>query len=321
LNEDSTVTDQTQIKADFAVLHGGAGWGDTVPNFEKNILALYQQNIPAVLQWEIVLPDIDAGDPNKTFPPEAEEPNVAAIYKATHNKAIAGIIIRFLDKTTPQGTTFTQVWMRNYIAWVIGAVYHVCQKPLYIMTSEAFVASFGDAPELNQMLSGADGMCSWKSAFPGQETELASWDALPIPPDSYVPEWISDNKTLYFVNYARTAWRLIGIDGDVPLWEYRLGDGTQIKKDLGYVDHAVITPAVDTTPIPAPESAGGVTFTLTEEMNVRTGPGVGYKNTGVLEAGTQVTPLDIAGASAWIEIASGQWVCAQLNSNKFLTVK
>jgi hypothetical protein len=244
LNESTGKVDPTKLQADFGVVYGGAGWEDITPNYKANILALDQANIPCLFLWDILLPaGFDASRPGKSFPPENEEPNVAAITKSAKGKAIAGIIIRFLDKDTSEHKVFTQGWMANYITWMVAAVYHQTGKPLYVMTSQEFIKSFGDAPDLNQVISTIDGMSSWKSATPGQKPQLASWNAFPIPGDNYVPEYISDNESLYFYNYARTAWKFDGIDASsTPLWMYK-SSAAQLKKDLGYKDHDIFQSA------------------------------------------------------------------------------
>ena len=234
LNQNTVKVDPTRLKADFGIIDGGAGWNAPFLNYETNILAFDQAKISWLLLWDILIPpEMDASNLDKSFPPEQEEPNVAAIVKAAKNKSLAGIIIRFQDKKLPDGKEFTQGWMANYISWIVQAVYHQNKKPLYIMTSQAFVNGFGNAPELNQVLSGMDGMCSWKAMRSETSTLPAAWDAFPIPQDDYVPEYISNNKSLYFINYARKAFKLDGIEADsTPLWIYTR-PSAQFKKDLG----------------------------------------------------------------------------------------
>jgi len=238
LDEFTGKVDPTQLRADFGVIHGGTGWSRPFPNYEANIQALYQANIPILLLWDINLPPgFDASRPDKSFPPENEEPNVAAIIRATRNKAVAGIIISFLNKTTPEGKVFTQGWMANYITWMVKAVAHQTGKPLFVLTSQEFISGFVDAPELDSVIANLDGLCSWKSAAPGQTPQLASWNAFPLPGDDYVPEYLSDNTPLYFINYARTSWKFDGIDApSTPLWMYQ-STAAQLKKDLGYKEH------------------------------------------------------------------------------------
>ena len=323
LNEFTGKVDITQFKdIAFGIVHGGAGWSAPFDNLKDNVQYLYNANLPCILLWDILIPgDYNASDLAKTFPPQADDPNVLGIKRALSNKAIAGVIIRFLDKDTPEGIVFVQGWMANLIKYMVDAVFKQTGNLLYVMTSQGFIDSFGTAqacPQLNQEVSGIDGMCSWKSAFPGQSTQTASWDNLPIPADTYSPEYISNNTKLYFINYARTAWRLPGImdtAGNVaatPLWQYK-GTPAELKADLGYKDHAI-----NTTPEPTPTPTNGKKYTLVSEMNIRTGPGVGYPKAGTLPARSEVEALDVAGSNAWIEIADGHWICASLNGTDFL---
>ena len=246
LNESTVKVDPTLLRADFGIVYGGAGEYEA-KNYALYLKALDQANIPGLLLWDISIPaDLNASDLAKTFPPASQDPNVANIARAARGKAVAGIIIRFLDKKTPNGKVFTQGWMANYIAWMVGAVYQKTGKPLYVMTSQDFINGFGKAPQLNEVVSSVDGMCSWKSAMPGQEPQLASWDDFPVPGDDYVPEYISNNPSLYFMNYARTGWKFDGIDApSTPLWLYK-GPPKQLKKDLGYQPHAAVTPPTPT---------------------------------------------------------------------------
>ena len=243
LNGDTVSVDSTRLRADFGVVYGGEGWDKAVSNYQNNILALDQANIPCLLLWDILIPPgFDASRPDKSFPPENEEPNVAAIVRSTRGKAVAGIIIRFLDKKTPEGKIFTQGWMANYIAWIVNAVQHQTGKPLFVMTSQAFIEGFGDAPSLYGVISGLDAMSSWKPAMSEETPQLASWNDFPLPGNDYVPEYISDNGSLYFINYARNAWRFDGIDASAtPLWMY-YSTPARLKKDLGYQDHVMVTP-------------------------------------------------------------------------------
>jgi hypothetical protein len=248
LNDTTGKVDPTKLQADFGVVYGGSGWADPFPNYGDNLLALDQANIPCLLLWDILLPpDFDASRPDQSFPPENEEPNVAAIIKATRGKAVAGIIIRFLDKDMPNHKIFTQGWMANYIPWMVKAVHNQTDKPTFVMTSQAFISGFGDAPDLNRVISGLDGISSWKSALPGQTPQSASWNDFPFPGDNYVPEYVSDNGSLDFINFARTAWKFDGIDApSTPLWLYT-GSAAQLKKNLDYKDHA-LNPPVNPTP-------------------------------------------------------------------------
>lgn len=246
LNEFTGAVDPNKLQADFGVVYGGEGWTSPVPNYKANVTALYQANIPCLLLWDIIIPpDFDASRLDKSFPPEQDEPNVAAIIKAIQNKAIAGIIIRFLDKDMPDGRVFTQTWMANYITWMTRAVHHQTDKPLFVMTSQAFISGFDEATELNSVISNIEGICSWKSATPGQTPQLASWNDFPFPADDYVPEYIS-GSSLYFINFARTSWRFEGIDASsTPLWMYK-SSAPQLKTDLDYKDHDRTAPSKPT---------------------------------------------------------------------------
>ncbi|MCE1253526.1 MAG: hypothetical protein LWX83_08265 [Anaerolineae bacterium] len=238
LNEQTGAVDPGKLKADFGVVYGGEGWDGAAPNYKANIRALYQANIPVIFLWDILLPeDLDASRPERSYPPEAEEPNVSAIIRSVQDKPIDAIIIRFLDKKTPDGRTFTQVWMANYIKWMINAVHNQTGKPVYVMTSRQFIASFDEAPELNYAVSGIESMCSWKPAMPEDVTQPADWNNFPFPEDDYSPEYISENYRLNFINYARLAWSFDGIEGpSTPLWMYS-DNAAQLKIDLNYQEH------------------------------------------------------------------------------------
>jgi hypothetical protein len=243
LDEKTGAVDQTKLKVDFGIVYGNEGWLDPVPNYRTNALTFYRANIPCLVLWDIQLPpDFDASRPERSFPPEAEEPNVAAIIKATKNKSISGVIARFVDKDMPDGRVFTQVWMAHYVEWMMNAIQHQTKKPTYFMSTRDFINGFGYAPELNWAVSKIENIASFNSAFPGQEPQLASWDDFPFPDDDYVPEYLGDNDGIDFINYSRSAWKFDGIDDkSTPLWIYK-GSLEDLKKDLNYVDHEVIAP-------------------------------------------------------------------------------
>ena len=70
-------------------------------------------------------------------------------------------------------------------------------------------------------------------------TQLADWNNFPFPEDDYRPEYISENYDLYFINYARNAWRFDGIEApSTPLWMYH-DTAAQLKADLNYQEHEV----------------------------------------------------------------------------------
>lgn len=233
LNESTGNVDPGKLKADFGIVYGGIGGEKTFKNVEANILSLEQANIPCLLLWDIRIPEgAIASNIEKTFPPENEEANVAAILRVTKNLPVNGVIIRFEDKKQPDGKEFTQGWMANYIQWMVSAVYHQTGKPLFVMTSQAFIKSFGEAEELNRVVSGLEGMSSWKAMWTEEETLLADWVHFPIPADDYVPEYISNNPSLSFINYARKAYKFNGIDAaSTPLWIYTR-PVEQLRKDL-----------------------------------------------------------------------------------------
>ena len=324
LDENTGKVDITQLEnISFGIVYGGSGWSAPAGNLKDNVQYLYNANLPCILLWDIIIPpEYNASDISKTFPPENEDPNIVGIKRALANKTIHGVMIRFLDKDLPDKKVFTQGWMANLITYLVGGVYKQTGRLLYVMTSQAFIDSFGTpqaCPQLNQVISGVDGMCSWKSAFPGQAPQEASWKSLPIPPDGYAPEFISNNKTLYFINYARTAFCLPGIldktgnMAQTPLWQYK-DTAEKLKEDLGYKDHPIIVDQPD----PGPEPVSGKKFTLLSEMNIRTGPGVGFAKVGKLPAGSEVEVLGVDGSNAWIEIEEGKYVCAALNGINFI---
>jgi GH25 family lysozyme M1 (1,4-beta-N-acetylmuramidase) len=302
LNQYNKKVDSTKLKGDFCILVGGQG-SYQYSNLEGNYLAAYYANIPTILLWDIIIPTaIDASDLSKTFGPYAEDENIKAITAAMKFHGYSGVILRFLDKDFPDGRVFTQKWMSNFITYIFNGVYDQTKKLVWWMSSSDFVNGFGSAPELNQTLSTLDGMCSFKRAFPNRETEKFPWDNKPIPPADYTPEFISNCKIAYFINYCRTLCLFDGVEGAVPLWEYFAGDREQLRADINYVDHAVIIPTdPGDTPIPAK------TWTVvTTRLNVRLAPrlngtvaGILYKGTTIDDAGE--TPI-VADGVTWRKV-------------------
>lgn len=75
----------------------------------------------------------------------------------------------------------------------------------------------------------------------------------------------------------------------------------------------IIAPATD----PIPETTG-LKFKVLRQMNVRSGPGVGYADIGDLITGEIVTTSNVAGGNSWIEIAPGKWVAVEYNGVVYL---
>ena len=73
---------------------------------------------------------------------------------------------------------------------------------------------------------------------------------------------------------------------------------------------------------PPPPPAQGIVFEIQADfLNVRSGPGTGYPVVDQLKLGDQVTPGDVDGLNAWIEIAPGKWACVTLNGRRYMRVK
>ena len=72
---------------------------------------------------------------------------------------------------------------------------------------------------------------------------------------------------------------------------------------------------------PEPPPAQGIAFEIQVDfLNVRSGPGTGYAVVDQLKRGDQVSPLNVDGLNAWIEIAPGQWACVALNGRRYMQV-
>lgn len=60
----------------------------------------------------------------------------------------------------------------------------------------------------------------------------------------------------------------------------------------------------------------GNTYTLTDYMNVRKGPGTNYAKITVYNKGTKVKAYEVKGS--WIRVGTGRWICAQMGNEIYV---
>lgn len=62
----------------------------------------------------------------------------------------------------------------------------------------------------------------------------------------------------------------------------------------------------------------GKTYTLQEDMNIRTGASTRYKKVGLLKKGTKVKVLQISNDGKWIRIGQYRWVCGKGKTKTYI---
>lgn len=96
-------------------------------------------------------------------------------------------------------------------------------------------------------------------------------------------------------------------NGDTSIAAFNQRYGTDIK------------PILPPPPPPPPPPGEGLHFSVVvASLNVRSGPGTNYGIVGKLAAGDVVTPLDVAGQDAWVEVSPGKWAAVKINAAVFM---
>jgi lysozyme len=143
-----------------------------------------------------------------------------------------------------------------------------------------------------------------------------------------MPEWAKDcplwvaNPTTALAPYMPRGW------DDWWMWQYSwtgkvdgIGTSVDLNRFGGTFDEMLMDfgngsdiqepePIIDTMLFEA----------LVEGQNVRKGPSTAYPIIGRLVKGQVIQPINIAGTSAWVEIAPGQWCAVKINSTEFMRV-
>ena len=95
---------------------------------------------------------------------------------------------------------------------------------------------------------------------------------------------------------------------------------TWLQKYLDKFQNGSTTPEVPEEPEisePPPTTEDGMNFLSLGTMNIRSGPGLGYKKVELLPAGTKFDATDIGGNNCWVKMDRG-WVCKSLNGKDYL---
>ena len=274
---DSMAVDQTKVKnIDFIVAFGGyeniyakkyADWCQLAFNLDIPIIIRYAFSGDGGYEMNL-------GDPNKGFSDPSTDLQFSALRRNLTNHLTHAIMIDMSDNTVNNGVNPKAIIPEgnyaNLIQWVYDNVWTQFKKPVYTFMSQAVIDNSygGDCPKLTQITSADIGMCSYKSSQLGAATTIISWDSLPVPPDSYKPQYILNNGQIYFYQISNSAFQLPGITGtggglaNVPIWYYH-HDKATLYKDLGYVPRGT-SPVVVPDPIVTPDPIVNTNVDLTD---------------------------------------------------------
>lgn len=141
---------------------------------------------------------------------------------------------------------------------------------------------------------------------------VASWTngATPLIPQ----EWAVAGRT-----YKKWQWKVYKPGSDygvqsagIDLDRYN-GTRAQFNAEYGVV------PAEPPTPPPPVPGDGGLQLkVLVSALNVRSGPGTNYPVVGSLAEGDVVSPLNVGGQNAWVEVEPGRWAAVQVGEARFM---
>ncbi len=97
----------------------------------------------------------------------------------------------------------------------------------------------------------------------------------------------------------------------------------QNTADIYEVDQAGFLAVIATLQEHTPENGTQPATALqmevnTEQLNIRSGPGLYYPDVGDLKQGDIVDVLEISGSDVWVRIGKGKWVACQIKTTKYL---
>ena len=262
--------DESQIKSDFIIAWGGSG--QTVDSqFTRHVQTAYNLNIPLILMWSIDYTFYSNANLNSWAPAPENEKNLqgikSALFSGTARRAISGLILDINNNKDSLGNIITDGWINAIGSFIYDNAWKMFKLPQWIFVKQSMLDMYKSAPNLDVWLSKTDAIASWKSATPNANTIVADWNNLPIPPDSYVPQFIFSAPHVGFSKYANTAYDFNGITDangklvSVPLWQYEYTKDS-LYSTLNFVSSGSVTPTPNPTPTPTPVVSGsGVDLT------------------------------------------------------------
>ena len=266
LDSRHTNVNESKIKSDFIVAIGGNG--ETPDNrFSQNVQIAYDLKIPLLMIWQIDFTFYSGANLNSWEPSPENEYNLKAMKEAiyypdsTAKRAVDGIILDITNNKDALNNQITQVWIGAISSFIYQNSWNMFKLPQYVWVTQEMLNGYNSAPNLLQWLTNTNSICSWKSATPGANTQMASWSNFPIPPDTYKPQYIASAPNVYFSRYANTAYTFDGIQDavggypSVPLYQYMYSKD-QLYKDLNFVSSGSVTPTPNPVPTPVVPGSG-----------------------------------------------------------------
>jgi lysozyme len=113
-------------------------------------------------------------------------------------------------------------------------------------------------------------------------------------------------------------------------WQYSEGgkvDGISGSVDLdwfhgSYDDFKAYAAGKSTSSSSSTEPASNLNATvLSTTLNIRSGPGISYKNIGTLVKGKTVNIINVGGTDAWIQYESGKWAACYSGSSQYIEIQ
>lgn len=265
LDSRHTKVNLENINTDFVVAMGGIG-DEIDPMFTKHIQTAYDKNIPLIMKWNIKPEYYVMADFNKWKPAPEDEYHLKAMKQAIYysypngKRAVHGIMLDITDNIqSSTGRTITQSWIASIASFIYDNAWSMFKLPMFVYMNQSILDAYGSCPELDQFLSTTNAICSWKSANPGASTSNISDGILPIPTDSYKPQYVSNASKVWFTKYSNTAYTITGITNSsdvlqqVPLWQY-LSTPAGLYSDLGFTKNTVEEPVIEDPVIEEPET-------------------------------------------------------------------
>jgi GH25 family lysozyme M1 (1,4-beta-N-acetylmuramidase) len=213
---------------------------------------------------------------------------------------IRGSLPPVIDVETNSG--LTKAALENWLIKFIARVEELCGKEVMIYTS----AGFWDynVPRNDW----AKTKLLWVANYTSGTKPLLpkDWGAINNPKEQTIWQYSADGNNLgsYY-----GAW-----SDDIDLNRFN-GDEGKFEKVFGVKPNI---PDEEEPPTPEPGDSPLKFTVMVDVLNVRTGPGITYKDIGDINAGDVVTALNVGGKDCWIEIEPGKWVAANYNGNQYL---
>ena len=264
--DDTMTVDASKVKnIDFIIADGGYA---NVPSkkFTDWVQLAYNLDIPIIMKYKVYCDggyEYNLGNLSTGFPGYAEDLQMVAmkrqVFMGTTKRKVAGLMLDMTDNTYHDGSGRVEPEgnFANLGKFFWSACWSELKLPQYVFMNQSMFDTYKSAPGLEAWISKVDALCSWKSATPGAQTVQASWSAIPVPPDDYKPQYISNAPAVYFSKYANSAYTFDGITpGSVPLYIYK-GGKSQLYSDLGFSPRfstppVIVTPPVVTPPVVTP---------------------------------------------------------------------